>query len=406
MSMVRVRSRLKLDWQRADHFISAVYSQERVSGLTHDFYKYPARFSPRFCQGTIESFTSPGDLVADPFSGGGTSLVECRAAGRLAVGTDISSLATFVSRVKTRTYTHTDLTYLAEWFRNVNSKLDLMQNVPDSEWRHAGYFRNLTTPQTWPIRKSLEAGVWHASRIRDKKCEEFVRCALLRTAQWALDGRKEIPAAKEFRSRIVATAEKMIEGAKAYSASARQADKLASATGKCRTVCLQRRAEGLADYIRSTGRKPPKLWITSPPYPGVHIVYHRWQVHGGKETPAPFWVANQLDGSGEAYYLMHARREGLNRYHEGIAAAFTSARRLAVKETVVVQMVAFSDPKSQLPRYLDVMASCGFEECVLSEHIDSSDGRLWRDVPGRKWHANSKGRLPSGREVVLIHRPS
>ena len=404
--MVRDRSRLKLDWRSADRFICAVHSQEPVRGLTHDFYKYPARFSPHFCQATIDSFTCPGDMVADPFAGGGTSLVECRASGRLAVGTDISSLATFVSRVKTRTYSLSDLAYLADWFRDIDSMLDLRQKVPDSDWKHAGYFRNLTTSQTWPIRKSLEAGVWHASRIRNVKREEFVRCVLLRTAQWALDGRKKIPVAKEFRSRVAVTAQKMIEGAKIFSASARRADKLATAAGKSRSVCLQRRAEGLADYVEMTGRKSPKLWITSPPYPGVHILYHRWQVHGGKETPAPFWVANQLDGSGEAYYLMHARREGLNRYHEGIATAFTAARRIAEKDTVVVQMVAFSNPERQLSRYLEVMTSCGFEEWVLSEHIDSADGRLWRNVPRRKWHANSKGRLASGREVVLIHRPA
>jgi len=72
-----------------------------VSGLTHNFYKYPARFSPEFARAAIEAFTQPGDLVLDPYVGGGTTLVEARAMGRHSLGTDISQLAEFVSKAKT-----------------------------------------------------------------------------------------------------------------------------------------------------------------------------------------------------------------------------------------------------------------------------------------------------------------
>jgi hypothetical protein len=36
-----------------------------VRGLTHGFYKYPARFSPAFAGAAIKAFTEPGDLVLD-----------------------------------------------------------------------------------------------------------------------------------------------------------------------------------------------------------------------------------------------------------------------------------------------------------------------------------------------------
>ena len=45
-------------------------------------------------------FTRPGEIVLDPFMGGGTTLVEACSLGRQAVGTDISSLATFTAKVK------------------------------------------------------------------------------------------------------------------------------------------------------------------------------------------------------------------------------------------------------------------------------------------------------------------
>ncbi len=80
-----------------------------VDGLTHNFYRYPARFSPRFVRTVIEEFSEVRELVFDPFMGGGTTLVEAMALGRQAVGTDISSLATFVSEVKTTVLTDEDL---------------------------------------------------------------------------------------------------------------------------------------------------------------------------------------------------------------------------------------------------------------------------------------------------------
>src|SRR5882724_1150516 len=82
-------------------FIAGARDGERICGLTHNYYRYPARFSPTFARATIETFTHPGDLVLDPHAGGGTSLVEALALGRHAIGVDISALAEFVCTTKT-----------------------------------------------------------------------------------------------------------------------------------------------------------------------------------------------------------------------------------------------------------------------------------------------------------------
>lgn len=89
------------DHQRQQAMIEAARDPTPVSGLTHNYYRYPARFSPIFVRAVIDAFTAPGDVVLDPFVGGGTTLVEAIARGRHGVGVDISTLATFVSEVKT-----------------------------------------------------------------------------------------------------------------------------------------------------------------------------------------------------------------------------------------------------------------------------------------------------------------
>lgn len=67
--------------------IRAAQDGSRVAGFTHDFYRYPARFSPVFVRSVLEHYTQPGDWVVDPFAGGGTTLVEALALGRNALGT-------------------------------------------------------------------------------------------------------------------------------------------------------------------------------------------------------------------------------------------------------------------------------------------------------------------------------
>jgi hypothetical protein len=59
-------------------FLAAVQNQQPVTGLTHNFYRYPGRFSPAFARAAIEALSRPGDVILDPFMGGGTTLVEAR----------------------------------------------------------------------------------------------------------------------------------------------------------------------------------------------------------------------------------------------------------------------------------------------------------------------------------------
>src|SRR5687768_7283318 len=78
----------------------AAADRSPVAGFTHCFYRYPARFSPTFVGAAIDAFSRPGDIVLDPYMGGGTSVVEAMVRGRRAVGCDLNSLAVFVAKAK------------------------------------------------------------------------------------------------------------------------------------------------------------------------------------------------------------------------------------------------------------------------------------------------------------------
>jgi len=142
------------------------------------------------------------------------------------------------------------------------------------------------------------------------------------------------------------------------------------------------------------------LVLTSPPYPNVHVLYHRWQIESRRETPAPYWIAGQSDGATLSYYIMGSRTPlGQRQYFKRLERAFLAVRPLLRQNALVLQVVAFNDSDQQLPRYLEAMDRAGYRSC---------HGRrgppLVRDVPNRRWYARGND-LDAGREYLLIHTP-
>jgi len=73
-----------------DELRAAIAAREPISGYTHNFYRYPARFSPLFVREVIRHYSRRGEVVLDPFMGGGTAIVEAIALGRKAIGVDLN----------------------------------------------------------------------------------------------------------------------------------------------------------------------------------------------------------------------------------------------------------------------------------------------------------------------------
>lgn len=401
--MVKVNNQpyLELPAEVEAALIAAARDEAPVKGLTHGFYKYPARFSPIFARAVIGAFTQRGDFCLDPHVGGGTTLVEALAMGRNALGVDISPLAEFVSAVKTSIFSDAEFVRLHSWATRIPNVIDVRKPSTEiSSYVKLGYYKHLNHPTRWRIRKAIEQAIGSAVGLRDKKLEGFARCAILRTAQWALDGRKILPSLEEFRNVLIHTTSDMLNGAK------RLREAVAEGGSDTPTVeVINRSAAGLETDVRLTMRQAPRLVLTSPPYPGVHVLYHRWQVDGRKEAPLPFMIANKLDGAGSSHYTMGDRRHlGLKHYFDNIRAIMSSIAALADENTTIVQMVAFAEPEWQLLKFLETLEEAGLTEVFLISLSRQDDGRLWRSVPGRRWYSNQRGQTPGSKEVVLLHR--
>ena len=200
-------------------------------------------------------------------------------------------------------FSDAELDKLTSWSLHLPNAIDIHKpstSFPD--YAELGYYKHLDHPSRWRLRKAIEQGIASAVRLGAPRLVSFGRCVLLRTAQWALDGRRKLTSIYEFREFLSAAAGEMIEGARELRAAVK-----ANGDHRPKIEVINRSAAGLEYDERMRGWQAPRLVVTSPPYPGVHVLYHRWQVDGRKEAPLPFMIANKLDGAGSSYYTMGDR---------------------------------------------------------------------------------------------------
>ncbi len=378
--------------------LEALRSSRRVEGLTHNFYRYPARFAPEFVQEIIQNFTREGDWILDPFMGGGTSIVEAVANGRKAIGIDINPLAHFISTVKTTPQSKRDQDTIRYWVSQLKMEQTPLNGVDDSR------LKNMPEDVSHPLSKAIES----LDLLPYPRQQRFARCALLKLGQWAIEVRKDTPSPNHMKEQLSIQIEEMLAGLAQFVEAASKSEVPKNKITNHRVLHMGTLNNAMKYKRISKLSRAPKLVITSPPYPGVHVLYHRWQVNGRRETQMPYFLAGLQDGHGVTHYTMGGRRSAKSRriYFEKLVDIFTHLHQFIDPNALVVQLVAFSNPDTQLPEYIDAMHLAGYEELTPFDTVEYK--RPCREVPNRKWYTTAcKGRdLNAGTEVLLFHKSS
>lgn len=378
--------------------IHSLNSERHVSGLTHNFYRYPARFSPEFAREIICKFTDEDDYILDSFMGSGTTIIEAIANGRNAIGVDINPLSWFITKVKTTPLSKRDKDKILRWVDRINliqsfnqfeegnhDDIDKLKHIPDE-------YKNVL------INLAKTVGTLEFPREKN-----FAKCALLRLAQWAIDCRKELPPTKTLIEQLTKQVLEMLDGIDELVSMTRDRGIHKNKITGERKLYLGSLDDLATKKALARMKSRIRLVLTSPPYPGVHVLYHRWQVNSRKETPAPFWLAGLQDGHGESYYTLGGRSEsGERNYFTRLKQIFTVIEPLLHPEGLIVQLVAFSKPEAQLPKYLESMEESGFQEIRLSGNVESK--RPNRIVPNRRWYTLNNTTQNASNEILLLHR--
>jgi hypothetical protein len=257
---------------------------------------------------------------------------------------------------------------------------------------------NIPAPLTNYVSNLLEA----TELLDYPRLENFARCLVLRVCQRLIDSRNTLPTSSKIERELFVEVGEMLSGLEKFVYACRESKVLKNQISS-RRVLLQDSTVGIeTDKQLNDLIERPRLVFTSPPYPGVHVLYHRWQVSGRRETSIPYLICGLQNGRTEAFYTFGGRRSSASSvYFDLVIQAFKSIAKIIHREAIVVQLVGFSETEIQMPLFLSAMEHAGYEEIFP---VSATGQHLWREVPNRKWYTGNQNHWDTSKEVLIFHK--
>ena len=170
-----VRRLESIDWS---------FAELPTDDLTHGLHPYPARFPPALPAALISQLSLPGDLVWDPFGGGGTTAVEALVQRRRCLSSDANPLAAIIGQAKTVTLTSDvehELAGLANACLSVSQAGTAGQLVEESNGRLDSYVPHIPNHEKWfahNVTQELAYLRWRIDALNDEGSRSVALCCL------------------------------------------------------------------------------------------------------------------------------------------------------------------------------------------------------------------------------------
>jgi hypothetical protein len=369
----------------------AALDSSRARYLTHRLYRYPASMSPMIARSLINKFSKRGDLLLDPFCGGGTTAVEGLALGRNVVCADISPLACFVTKAKATMISVGSLEKFSLWHQK---EMAIIENYHPKNRKPLKLSGRIYSPITYSnILKLMK----DAESITDPSARRLAQLAVLNVAKRSFDGRSKSSPRYLVKKTFQRLGNETIECMREYLDSINENG--VKDIGKKPLRVIQCDAKKIAKRL-SAYKNKFSLVVTSPPYPGVHVLYNRWQLHGRKETDLPFRLLCFSNTFPASFYTMGARnsRSIKESYTRNMESILTSIHELLVPGGIIAQVIAFPKNNGRFQDYEGLMKKVGFEP------IEPRVPTVKRHVPNRKWYTHVVNGYRQPLEHIFIHQ--
>jgi len=370
-----------LDWD---------FSSARSDGGLHSLHPYPAKFIPQLARQAITALSRPGDLILDPFSGGGTAAVEALTTGRRFFGIDANPVGNAVALAKTSGLEQADISAL----RRFEAALLALQQ-PELEADRAVWLPQIPKVEKWyrsDIFRALgvireQIGKIPSGRARNLALVAFIQAAARLSFQESETRYTSRPRPMD----VLDAPRTVISELRRMRKIAAQAP--AAAPG---AVCI---VDGDSRDPASFALEPGSagLIVTSPPYPNAYDyhLYHRFRLFWLGVSPAGLrrveigsHLKNQAAKSPEDAYLSDTRLVLQNCYK-----ALAHGRYAAI----VLGDGLFKGEVFETARHVRAIASeLGFE------HVTTVD----RALPVHRRSVTKPGRRLTTEQIVILRRPS
>lgn len=309
--------------------------EAEVMADVHGFHSYPARLHPLTARGLVEALTRPGATVLDPFCGSGTVLVEARALGRRAWGSDLNPLAVELAWLKTRGVTSKLAADMQKAAANVAEVAETRRLAKAAPTR-------LYPPEErerYPIHvllelDSLSHGVDQVRSLEVQRALRLVISSMLTKLSHSEGDttRRKAPrrlpggfAINLFSQKV----EELIERLLAY------AERLPGRAPRAEI------AQGDARNLRHVPPKSVDLIVTSPPYPGVYdyLDHHLHRIRWLGLNPEPL---SRFEIGARRTYKRLGLLAAAHLWQDEIGAALREMRRVLAVDGRAVMVVADS----------------------------------------------------------------
>lgn len=106
-------------------------AQPSPNSFTHGYFKYPCKFIPEIPRWAIRAYSNnEDDIIFDPFSGSGTTLLESIIHNRNAYGTEIDEIAKLIIKVKSTALSEDQLNKIDTLFKWLIEKVNDETIIP------------------------------------------------------------------------------------------------------------------------------------------------------------------------------------------------------------------------------------------------------------------------------------
>lgn len=166
MKSSNIQSLKDMDWS---------FKDDDTTYLTHNFHPYPAKFIPQIPKTLIESFSSEGDTILDPFCGGGTTLVEAVLLNRNAIGTDTNPVGILSAKVKSTKLNNEELQELKNQIDIIESDLSL--NKIEKDQNHIPKITNIDLWFSQNVTDELSYLKSKISKVNNTSVKNFLELA-------------------------------------------------------------------------------------------------------------------------------------------------------------------------------------------------------------------------------------
>jgi DNA modification methylase len=226
-------------------------SAKKDRHLVHQIFSYPAKFQGYLPHALIEALTSSGDLICDPYSGGGTTSAVAAMLGRRCYAIDLNPIAVVVSRAKS---TNISLNSLNKCINQLGSLKPLKRkNLTEQEWTLMGN----------ALAGFVEA-IWkHLDSSRRELISPLLATLLIKRIKLSCRRDKTHLRTAPFTKHITYIIQELHYAHKGF----QEAESFGSVV-----------VEHGSNHQMSLRSSSVDLIVTSPPYPGVDVEYNLIQL--------------------------------------------------------------------------------------------------------------------------------